>query len=189
MKPSTWLFGLLMLPCALYAADFEYTFVEAGIVNTEVDVGPFNVDGDGFGVNGSFALKDNIRIIGAYSDQDYDLGINGSVLSVGAGFNTSLTESMDFVADLSYVDAEVATAFGSADENGYGIDAGVRAMAGNRIQLDAGVSYIDLDSSDTALHVGGRYYFSDSFAVGAGLVDNDDGLSWSIGVRAEFGSR
>ena len=187
MKHSMTLLGLLILPAAAFADGFDYTYVEAGIVNTEIDIGPFNVDGDGFGVNGSLALTDNLHFIGGYSDQDYDFGVDGSVLNVGAGFNTALNSDLDFVAHLSYYDVEASSAFASADDNGLGIGAGIRGRLSPKVELDAGLTYLDLDDSDTVLNARVRYYFSDSFAIAGGLSDDDSGLSWSIGVRAEFG--
>jgi hypothetical protein len=179
----------LVLPTALYADGFDYTFVEGGIVNTEVEVGPIDVDGDGFGVNGSFRITDNVHFLAGYSDQDYDFGIDGNTLSAGVGLNMGINEDLDFVANLSYIDAEIDTPFGSAGEDGYGVGAGIRARAGEKVEIDAGLNYVDLDESDTVLSVGGRYYFNDSFALTGGLSDADAGLSWSIGLRAEFGGR
>jgi opacity protein-like surface antigen len=188
MKQATALLALLALPCASFADGFDYTFVEGSLVNTELD-GPIDVNGDGFGVNGSFGVNENMHVIAGYSDQDYDFGIDGNTFNVGVGFNTGINSNLDFVADVSYVDAEIATPFGSADEDGYGLGAGIRARPGQNVELDAGLTYVDLDDSDTVLSVGGRYYFSDSIAVGGSLADNDAGLSWTIGVRAQFGSR
>lgn len=187
MKRTTALLSILAFPCTLYADDFDYTFIEAGFVSSEVDVGPFNADGDGFRIGGSYALKDNIHLLAAYTHQNYNYGVDGRSINVGVGFNTPLSSMLDFVADLSYVDADVANQFGSSGENGYNIGAGVRAQLRKSIELEGGISYLDLDRSDTSLHVGGRYYFSDTIAVGASLVDNDAGLGWNIGVRAEFG--
>lgn len=189
MKGTTILATLLLLPLASHADGFGYTFVEGGVVNTEIDVGPADIDGDGLGINGSFGLNDSLHVIAGYTDVDYDFGIDGSVTNVGLGFNTSLSADLDFVADVSYVDAEIATGFGSADETGYGLGAGVRGRATDRVELEARLGYVDLDDSDTAVQVGGRYYLSDSFALGAGLTDNDAGLTWTLGLRAEFGGR
>lgn len=189
MKRMTALLSALALPIAAHADGFDYTFVEAGVLNSEVDAGPFDVDGDGFGVSGSFALQDNLHVVAGYSDQDYDFGIDGSLLNVGIGFNTGISQDLDFVADFSYIDAEVASGLGSVDEDGYGIGAGIRARTSDKVELEAGLTYVDLDDSDTSLNLGGRYYFSDTFALGGALADNDGGLSWSIGVRAEFGGR
>jgi hypothetical protein len=187
MKQTIAVISLLVFPCMVHGEDFDYTFVQVGFLDADADVGPFDVDGDGFSVNGSFALRNNVHLVAGFTDQDYDRGIDSRLLSFGAGFNTPLSSKLDFVADLSYVDAEVATLQGSADETGYDIRAGVRALVHSKVELEGRVSYLDLDGSETSVHVGGRYYFNDKFAVGAGLVDNDGGLGWNIGVRAEFG--
>ncbi|HEY7671405.1 MAG TPA: hypothetical protein VIC71_04240 [Gammaproteobacteria bacterium] len=179
----------LSLPCVLNAADFDYTFVDAGLVDTEIDVGSVDVSGDGIGINGSIGVSDNLHIVAGYNDLDYDFGISGSTWNVGLGFNTDINDDLDFVADVTWIDAEVDTAFGSASEDGYGVSGGIRAHVGEKVELDAGLQYVDLDESDTVLNVGGRYYFSDSFALNAGLSDADAGMSWMIGIRAEFGGR
>lgn len=188
MRIVTVLVGL-SLPCSLYAADFDYTFVDAGLLNTEIDVGSVGVDGDGIGVSGSIGISDNVNIVAGYSDLDYDFDINGSSWNVGLGFHTDINDDLDFVADATYIDAEVDTPFGSASDDGFGVGAGIRARVGEKVELDAGLQYVDFDDSDTVLNVGGRYYFSDSFALNAGLSDADAGMSWMIGIRAEFGGK
>ena len=187
MKRSMTLLSLMALPVTVLADGFDYTYVEAGFVNSEIDVGPFDVDGDGFGLSGSFALSDSIHLIGSYSDQDYDFGVSADTLKLGGGFNTSLNSDLDFVAQLAYYDVEVSSGFGNADDDGLGVGAGIRARPAPDLELDAGLTYVDLDDSDTVINLGIRYYFSDTFALAGGLVDDDSGLSWSIGVRAEFG--
>ena len=73
------LFLLAMtLPVAAFADGFDYNYVEAGYVSTEVDAGLVDVDGDGFGLRGSMALKDNVHIFAALDDQDLDLGMESS---------------------------------------------------------------------------------------------------------------
>lgn len=182
----------LSLPCALCAQEvggFDYTYVDASLVNTEIEVGPADVDGDGIAINGSFGLTDNVNLVYGYSDQDYDFNIDGSTMNVGVGFHTDINSDIDFVADVQYIDVSVDTPVGSADEDGLGISGGIRAHVGDSLELDAGLQYVDLDDSDTVLKVGGRYYFNDSFALSAGISDADAGMSWSVGVRAEFGGR
>ena len=189
MKLANLLVGIAALPLAAAADGFDYTFVEGGIVNTEVDAGIVDIDGDGIGINGSFSINEDLHILAGYSDIDYDFGVGGSLLNVGLGFNSGISQDLDFVADVSYVSAEIDSGIGRADEDGYSLGAGIRARTGDNVELEAGLHYVDLDSSDTVVSVSGRYYFSNSFALGAGLADDDGGLSWNIGVRAEFGRR
>ena len=182
-KRTILLASLLALPLAAQAQDgFDYTYVEAALVNGDNDVGPLNIDLDGIELGASYGFGDSFYIAGSYSDLNYDFGVDGSVLTVGAGFHTRLSNELDFFADLSYVDAEV----GNTDDTGYGINAGIRARVSDDFEVEGGVNYVDLDSSDTGLRIAGRYYFSDRFAVAARIVDND-GMSWGIGVRYEFG--
>jgi len=179
----------LSFPCALFAQEngFEYTYVDAALLNTEIEVGTTDVDGDGIGVSGSFAISDSLNILVGYSDQSYDFNIDGSTMNVGLGFHTDINNDLDFVADVSYIDVSVDTPFGSADDDGLGISGGIRFRASDSLELDAGLQYVDLDDSDTVLNLGGRYYFNDSFALSAGISDADAGMSWSVGVRAHFG--
>jgi hypothetical protein len=44
----------------------------------------------------------------------------------------------------------------------------------------------DESGSDTGLHVGARYYFNDSMALGASLDDNDNADTLRLGFRWEF---
>ena len=52
--------------CALMALGFvpgiasakmNYSFIEGAYVDTEIDVGPADVDGDGFGIAGSWGFR------------------------------------------------------------------------------------------------------------------------------------
>lgn len=40
------------------AQTLNYTYVEGGYVNSDIDAGPFNADGDGLGMRGSFAIDE-----------------------------------------------------------------------------------------------------------------------------------
>jgi hypothetical protein len=192
MKHSAAIFSFLsisMLPALAHAQEFSYTYVDVALVNTEIDLGSINIDGDGLAVTGAFKLDERFFAVASYTDQDYDFSFSGSVFSIGVGYHADLGNNFDFVADLSYVDADVITSFGSNGENGFDIGAGIRTRLARKFELEARLGYIDVAGSDTVLGVKGRYYFSDGFAVIGGITDNDDSLGWSVGVRAEFGKR
>ena len=97
-----------------------------------------------------------------------------------------LTPNMDLIGTLRYVDVELDTGFGSADDDGFGLGVGLRGRVTDNIELEAGINYVDLDDGgdDTSLAAGGRYYFTPAFAVGAGFEVGDDVTSWTVGVRA-----
>jgi opacity protein-like surface antigen len=189
MKRQLILAVLVLTPWFAQADGFDYTFVDGGIANTDVDLGPLDVDADGFTVGASFAINDDLHAFGSYEDQDFDFGVNGSVFELGAGFHTGISDDLDFVADLAYLDAEIATPIGSADESGYAVGGGIRTRLSDAFELDAGLRYVDLDDSDTLIRVGGRYYFNPSFAVGGAYTDGDNGSTWSMLVRYNFRAR
>jgi hypothetical protein len=189
MNSKMLLIGLAALPLTAGAAGFDYTYVEAGYVTAERDVGPIDVDGDGLALRGSMAINDKFHGFAEYATQDLDFGVDANTFSIGAGANWSLQQDLDFVGELAWVNAEIETGFGDADDDGLGLGAGLRARANDKIELEGMLHYVDLEDSDTSLSLGGRYYFSSVLALLGGLHLNDDDTWWNIGVRAEFGGR
>ena len=53
----------------------------------------------------------------------------------------------------------------------------------DQFELTGGMGYTDYDDSNVSFNVGGRYYFTDMFALGAGVDLDDDVTVWSMGVR------
>lgn len=189
MQHKLLLAGLLFVPWLAQADDFDYSYVEGGIANANVDVGPADVDIDGLIVGVSFAVTEELHVFGSYEDQDFDFGSNGNVLTLGGGFHVGLSQDLDFVGDLAYIEAEVATPFGSADDSGYAVGAGLRSRLSDAVEIDAGIRYVDLDETDTLFSVGARYYFTDALALGGAYTNGDDGSSWSVRVRYRFATR
>ena len=86
---------LTALPILVSAQEFNYTFVEGGYVDSDIDTGPFNSDGDGLGIRGSFAINDKFHAFGAHATQDLDLDIDTDQLEFGVGRHWSLRENVD----------------------------------------------------------------------------------------------
>jgi opacity protein-like surface antigen len=208
------LIGLALAPAVLMALSFaaaaaegpKYTFVEAGWLHTEIDddgsIGD-DPDGDGYGLGGSFAVTDMFHLFASYSDSDLDVDAFGfgvdvdySSLAIGGGVNYAVSNTVDLVGQLAYVDVEVDVdfpGFGSAseDESGYGLSGGVRAMINEALELNGAISYVDLgdDSDDTTFGVGAVYNFTPMVAAHAGLEFGDDVTTYGIGVRLYVGDK
>lgn len=179
-----------MLPFAAGANDLDYTYVHGGYVSSTTDAGPADIDGDGFGIRGSFAVNDTFHVFADYVSQDLDFaGLDTTTYDIGAGAHWGIRPNMHVVSELSWVKAKVDTPFGSASEDGYGVGAGLRFRPANRVELQGMINYVDLDGSDTSLSLGGRYYLSDIISVGGSLGFSDDVTLWSLGLRADFGRR
>ncbi|HEY9183548.1 MAG TPA: hypothetical protein VIQ99_10130, partial [Gammaproteobacteria bacterium] len=112
------LFGSLLcslVPTALLAQAVEggsqmsySAFDVSYLVDVEID-GPGSVDGDGLELGGSYEITEKFYLFGAWQEQSFDFGIDGRQLELGGGFHTPLSNTVDFVATLSYLDAEVQT--------------------------------------------------------------------------------
>lgn len=196
--------GMLALIAAAtsftYASEMNYTYVAVAYLDSELDDSDIDLDFDGFGIAGSFAIGDTFFVTAAYVDQDGDgfdsfLGdFDAEVeqFSVGLGAHTAVTDSIDFVVTVSYVDAEVGLDVAgfsfSDDADGFGVSIGLRGKATDAIELEGSVQYVDLgdSSDDTSISLGGRYYFSDNFAAGVGASFGDDATGFEVGVRYEF---
>lgn len=179
----------LGLVSSAYAQDdLSYSFLELGYVSSEID--DLDVDGNGFGLRGSYAFTDTFHGFASYTDQDYDFNVGVSQFEVGAGMNWELTPKLDFVGTLSYLDASIdVPGFGSVDDNGLALGAGVRGLVTEVLELRGGLKYVDFDDagSDTTFGVGARYYFTKQFALGGDIDFNDDGTSYTLGARFDFG--
>ena len=100
MRLHTLVFASALLPLSAIAQDFDYTFIEAEYLNSELDVGPFNVDGDGLGLRGSALITDNVFLRGEYASYDYNRGVDATTYALGAGMRWGLQRELDLVGDL-----------------------------------------------------------------------------------------
>ncbi len=181
------LMGLSAGVAAQGAQDLNYTYFEVGYGQLSFD-SP-DVDGDGLGIGGSYALTDQFHLFANYQMADLDFGVDATDFNLGFGFNTPISETIDVVATLSYVYVELeASGFGSADDNGLGGGLGLRALVNPQIELFGGVEYVDLSDSgsDTALGAGVRYNFNEKFSAGVGGSWSDDASSYSLTGRMNF---
>lgn len=192
MKESIALFAVLissgLFSVASQADALNYNFVELGYVSTDID--DLNVDGDGLGIGGSFSLSDNYHVFAGYTDQDFDFSINLTTMNVGLGYSRAIAQSVDLVASIAYVTAEIDVPFfGSEDADGYGLGLGVRTMTSEQIELFGGLDYVNLGDggSDTVLIAGAGYYFTKNFRLGAQFAASDDSTSYGVTVRYFFG--
>ena len=184
----TALFGAILAafaPSALFA-DMNYTNFEVSFIDVEHDSA--RIDGDGFELAGAYELNDQIHLFGEWQDQSLDFGIDGRSLEIGGGYTHDVSDKLDIIGTLSYVDAELDFGGQTADDDGLALGGGIRTLIGESFQVDAGLKYVDFDESggDTGVSVGGRYYFNDSMAVGASADFNDNADTLRLGFRWEF---
>lgn len=175
---------LALAPLAALAEDMSYSYVDLGYVSTDIDGAP---SADGFGLRGSVGFAENFFVFGEYSNQTLD-GADIDQFAVGFGGHYGLTDAMDLVGRIGYVDAEVSAGGFSVSVDGYLVSAGLRGRVGDAFELEGRADYTDLGNNgdDTALVIAGRYFFTDQFALGAEFSTSDDADAYLVGVRWSF---
>ena len=183
--------GILLLAAASPAmADISYNYVDVGVQRIELDAGVFEVDGDGFGVAGSFEIAEDWFLQAAYGTLDFDFGVDLDQTVLGIGYKRPLSSTRDVFATVSYVRAEAsASGFSSVDDDGFGISVGIRAMLTDEFEFNGALGYVDLDDGgdNTSVSAGLLYSFTDTFALGVGVDFDEDVTSYGILGRIYFG--
>ena len=180
----------LALAGSAAAAELDYNYAELRYIDTELDVGPFDRDGDGFEIGGSLELAQSVHLFGNFRTLDFGSGIDVSAFEIGGGYAMPLNNLTDLVARLSYIDGEIDFPGGDADDTGFGFSAGARRMFTPQVEGRAFVNYVDLDESgdEVSFEIAGDYFLNDQIALGASLELGDDVTSWTIGARWFFGA-
>lgn len=186
MLRSTLMIVLVAFGATAYADGLNYTYIQASYGQVEVDDPLIDVDGDGFGIDGSMALTENFHLFGEYQTADMDFNVDLNLLEAGIGYNIALSETVDVVGRVAYVNAEIE-AFGvSDDENGYSIGAHLRGQVGSMIELNGGLDYVDLDESETRAKAGIRFSFTENFSAGLNGTWWDDVNIYQLNARFSF---
>ena len=180
--------SMLLVP-GLAMAEFSYTTLQFDFIDVEFDAGPGSVDGDGYRFSGMYQMNPNAFLHGSLEEHDYGFGIDGDMIEFGAGYRHGLSSDLDLVATASYVNAEIGVGgLGSVDDDGLGLGGGVRAQIAPSFQVEAMLTYVNMDNggSDTGVDLLGRYYFNDRYALTLATTFDDNVDTLSLGFRAEF---
>jgi hypothetical protein len=177
------------------ADELSYNYLEGGYewVDFGSDFG--GADGDGWDLGGSIEIADNWHVFANFGQADLDanLGLSADydVTAVGGGYHRTLAPNLDLVVNLSYVDVELDSGFGSADDDGFGIGVGVRMLLAEKFEVAGFLDYVDIDDllDETTITGEGWYRFTPAFAVGAIVGIGDDVPSYGIAGRWFFDGR
>lgn len=155
---------------------------------------------DGFRVEGSVGLTDNIHLVGDWIDVSgrLDPGAPKADLDqyrVALGYNHALTNTTDFVVRAGWIRQRAKGSFdgsnlGSISENGYTLEALTRMMINDQFELNFGGQYSDVsgDIGDrVTFNSGFVYTFAQGVAVRSGVELGADTAQVDLGVRWNFG--
>lgn len=163
---------------------FDYSYVELAYDESDLDLGPVDLDGDGLTLSGSFEINDEWHAYASYGSADLDFGIDVDTWALGAGYVFPLKEDVDVYGRVLYIDVNADAGPAAADEDGLGLQFRIRARVTEEVELEGGIQYVDLADSDTSLQAGARYHFSEAFSAGIGVTFAGD--TDGIGINARY---
>ena len=152
-------------------AEFNYTFIQGNIGNVDFD--NVNADGTIFGVDGSLAINDDFHVFGGADLANLSRGVDATSWAGGIGYNTSLNEVVDIVAQLSFRYVDFDFRGGSSDDSGIGLSVFARWAATDRVEINGGLDH-DEAGDNTSLIGAALYNIDEQFTVGvSGSFDDD----------------
>jgi hypothetical protein len=167
------------------AQPLSYTYVELAYDESDFDFGGGGIDGDGLTLSGAFEINEDWHVFASYGNSDLDFGIDLDSWAVGAGYRYPLRGDVDLYGRVLYINSEFdLPGPGSADEDGLGVQARIRAWITDEFEVEGGIQYVDVFDSDTSLQASGRYHFNRNFSAGLGITFAGD--SDGIGINARY---
>jgi len=172
------------------SAQFSYNYVQLGYEEADFDFGNVEGDGDGLTLAGSFEINDDWHVYASFGTADGDLGgpfnndFDIDTWTLGAGYVFPLREDIDIYGRVLYIDTSVDFGAVSADDDGLGLQASIRARVTDEFELEGGLLYVDVADSDTSLQAIARYNFTEQFSAGVGLTFGGD--ADGIGIHARY---
>lgn len=187
--------ALVAVPFLANAAesDMSYRYLQAGYVETDVDL--FGETLSGFNVGGSFGFANNFFVFGEYESTEISEGgasLEMEQMTFGLGGNYPLSDSIDLTGRIGAAEADFELDSGegslSGDESGYLVAAGLRGQASESFEYEFGVVYVDLgsDLSDTGFEAAARWNFNSNWAAGVEYQDVGEFSTIFAGVRFSF---
>ena len=178
-KIAAALAAALVLPVAAEAAETNFSYTYGELAYTDMDAN--GASADGIGLEGSYQFMEQVFGFASYEDLsgDYDF----TTMMVGVGFAHPLSANVDGIAKVAFVDNDA----GIADDTGFGLELGLRAMVASQVEVFGSYQYLDIyEDSTNGFELGGRFWFQDNFGVSLAYNDIEDADGFTLAARYNF---
>lgn len=182
-----------VLAAALFASQagadgIDYSFVELGYLETELEGSNFDVDGDGYELNVSVDASDTVAVVFGYQDIDFDLDVEASLTSLGIAYHKPYSNAGDMIFGLAYLESEVEPPVGSSiDESGNEISLEIRGRTSAQTEVHFGIVRREIDDESNS-----GYLFRivtgnpQGFQLVIDYEDLDETSGLMLGLRSSF---
>jgi Ax21 family sulfation-dependent quorum factor len=183
---------LAALPLTAQAAQPNYNYLEADYVSINIqDVDDMD-NAEGFGLRGSWAMTDSFYLFGSYlsgSTEISEVDVDVDQSQLGVGFRHGVTETTDFIAELSWLNQSIdVEGLGEEDGNGGRLSAGFRHSFDPKFDGFVKANYTDGNDFDGDFSgtVGAFVKFNETWGITAEAEVGGDADIYTLGVRASF---
>ncbi|MEN7342085.1 MAG: hypothetical protein AAAFM81_04050 [Pseudomonadota bacterium] len=180
---------LVTLPMTGFAVDeLSYDYLELRYAESEIDVNPGQIDGDGWQFNGLFEISNSLHLFAGYERFEFDDNVRVSTTVVGGGLALGVSPTTDIVLRAGFVDGELDDPLFETSDEGFLLSAGVRSLITPDIELYGNLQTIDFDDigEEELMTVGADFYLNDEFSIGPNITWVEDTTTWSIGAKFFF---
>jgi hypothetical protein len=187
------------------ADTFSYSYLEGGLFGDSIDDPDGNANdlkGGGLGLNASWAINRALFGFANLNGTEYEYrraptdedDFSAGRLGLGLGVHFPIGRRVDVVTGFSLQRLRLENDFydTTLNEDGWGMDIGLRGMIGERLQWTVAWHNVDYgrDNEDSSWSTGFRYYFTRTFAMGIDFASTDENqASGLIAFRWDVGNR
>ena len=183
----------LFLPALAPAADsLNYRYTDVTYEAGDFDDGFGDVDFDVISVSGSYAINDKLAVTAGIFDGEIETGdfvVNDTDVK-GASFGLTphypLSDKTDVLMPLAIQWVDQDDNVTDDDDLGFSIGAGVRSLLTDLIEVEAAVTYVDVQESDTVVSGSVRFHATDTLSIAVGGNHADDADTYSVSGRIAF---
>lgn len=182
-----WVFILFiasLAPSALFAGDFDYTYIDISFVSIDVD----GTDGSGIETEGSYELNEKayVKLRYTYAEGN-DVDVWYEDLIIGGGANYQLDNKLDLVAEGGIMVSWIETDFWDDSDTGFALRGLLRYLAQDKIELNGGMVFTSIwDDTDFGIEFGAVFIATEKFGIKAGYRTVGDVDTIHIGGRLSF---
>ena len=175
--------AILSASSSVISKEISYSYIDATYASITDSSLNEDIDGDGFGVSGSFSVAPAIALTASFSSTSYDtfqgIDVDFTELTFGVTAHASVAPGIDVYGGFSVlkINAEVSDGFTTIEDNETGniIKVGLRAMPSDVVELEANLSRVDAyDDAENVIGFGARFYADEKLSLGVGYQSGDD---------------
>lgn len=187
--------AILTASTSVISKEISWSYIEGTYASVTDSSLAEDIDGDGLGVFGSFAITPNIALGAGYSATSFDTyrGVDVDTSSLTFGVNVhglvAPGTAIHGFFDVLKVNAEATDGITTIDDDDTGnvIGIGLRHMATDAIEIDIGLSRTDVfDDTSNTFGLGARFYANEKISFGIGYATGDDVDSLLLNLRVDI---